>query len=99
MREGPIPFINPACGKPILYKALYGSIALCDNLHMATNLAIDDHLLTEVLKLGRFKTKRETVNTALQALWHNLRRKRIVKLAGKIDFDPSYDYKKERASR
>lgn len=82
-----------------LKEALYGARTLCNNLHMPTNLAIDDHLLKEVLKLGHFKTKRETVNTALLALLRNLRRKRIVKLAGKIDFDPSYDYKKERAAR
>jgi len=33
---------------------------------MATNLSIDERLLAEAKELGRFKTKRETVNTALQ---------------------------------
>jgi hypothetical protein len=33
---------------------------------MATNLAIDDGLLNLALELGGMKTKKDTVNTALQ---------------------------------
>ena len=32
---------------------------------MASNLAIDGQLLTQALELGHFKTKKETVNSAL----------------------------------
>jgi Arc/MetJ family transcription regulator len=32
---------------------------------MATNLAIDEALLLQAQEVGGFKTKRETVNTAL----------------------------------
>lgn len=66
---------------------------------MPTNLAIDDQLLLEARKLGKFKTKRETVNHALKAFVKSQRRKKILDLVGKIDFDPNYDYKKARARR
>lgn len=72
---------------------------MCDDLHMPTNLAIDDKLLKTALKLGGYKTKRETVNKALESFIQSHRRKGILKLMGKIDWDPDYNYKKERARR
>jgi Arc/MetJ family transcription regulator len=33
---------------------------------MATNLALDDSLLDEALKIGNLKTKKDTVTTALK---------------------------------
>lgn len=66
---------------------------------MATNLAIDDKKINEALKIGGFKTKRETVNSALDFFIKNKRRPRILKLAGAIDFEATYDYKKERQRR
>ena len=33
---------------------------------MATNLALDDNLLKLALKVGGFKTKKDTVNAALR---------------------------------
>ena len=45
---------------------------------MATNLAIDEKLLKEALKLGKFKTKRETVNEVLREfVKHKKRRVRF----------------------
>lgn len=63
---------------------------------MATNLDIDDKLLNEALQIGGRKTKRATVEEALQE--YVLRRKQleILKLFGKIDYDPSYNYKEQR---
>lgn len=63
---------------------------------MATNLAIDDTLLNEALKLGHFKSKKETVNTALKEFVQKRRQKDFVTLFGSIDFDPKYDYKRAR---
>ena len=63
---------------------------------MATNLAIDDKLLNEALKLGNFKSKKETVNTALKEFVQKRRQKDFVTLFGSIDFDPKYDYKRAR---
>ena len=66
---------------------------------MATNLAIDDALLTEALKEGDLKTKKDTVNEALREYIQKRRQKKILALFGTIDFDPTYDHKKGRTRR
>lgn len=63
---------------------------------MATNLAIDDKLLNEALKIGQFRSKKDTVNTALREFIQKRRQKDILNLFGSIDFDTKYDYKKAR---
>ena len=69
---------------------------MCINLHMATNLAIDDRLIEEARKSGKHKTKKEAVTTALQEYIQRHRQQRILADFGTIDFDPKYDYKEER---
>jgi Arc/MetJ family transcription regulator len=66
---------------------------------MPTNLAIDDKLLNEFVRIGKFKTKREAVNYALSAMVRAIKRKGILSLAGKIDFVPNYNYKNLRKQR
>lgn len=66
---------------------------------MATNLALDDNLLKQAMKLGHLRTKRETVNLALQEFIQRRKQKTILELAGKIDFREDWDYKKERIDR
>ncbi len=66
---------------------------------MPTNLAIDDKLLKEALKLGKFSSKKETVNQALGEFIQRRRRTKILDLMGKVDWDKDYDYKKERKKR
>ena len=39
---------------------------MCNNSHMATNLALDDKLIAEAQKAGRHRTKKDAVNGALQ---------------------------------
>ncbi len=63
---------------------------------MATNLAIDEKLLSEAKKLGQFPSKKETVNSALREFIERRRQMEIVKLFGTIDYDADYDYKKLR---
>ncbi len=65
---------------------------------MATNLAIDDNLLHKALELSGLRTKKDTVNLALKELADKRRRQEIIKLFGKMDPDPEYDYKKGRVS-
>lgn len=72
---------------------------MCNTLHMATNLAIDDGLLAEALAVGGHKTKKDTVNEALREYIQRRRQLEIVKLFGKVDFDPRYDYKRQRKRR
>jgi Arc/MetJ family transcription regulator len=66
---------------------------------MPTNLALDDKLLSEALRIGGQRSKRDTVNEALQEYIQRRKRRDFVKLFGTIDFDPTWDYKKARQKR
>jgi len=66
---------------------------------MPTNLAIDDRLLDHARSVGGYKTKRETVNEALREFIRRRERLSFLQLAGKIEYDPRYDYKKDRRAR
>jgi Arc/MetJ family transcription regulator len=63
---------------------------------MATNLAIDDRLLDEALRVGGQRTKKDTVTEALQEYIQRRKQVRILELFGKVDFDAKYDYKRQR---
>lgn len=65
-------------------------------LHMATNLAIDDRLLTEAQKIGGHRTKKATVTQALEEFIQHRKQVKILELFGTVEFDPKYDYKKQR---
>jgi len=69
---------------------------MCNTLHMATNLAIDDRLIEEARKSGKHKTKKDAVTTALREYIQRHRQRRILEAFGTFDFDPGYDYKAER---
>ena len=63
---------------------------------MATNLKIDDALLADALKLGGFKTKKETVNRALEEFVQHRRQMKVLEMEGQIEYFEDYDYKKAR---
>lgn len=63
---------------------------------MPTNLAIDDRLLNEARRLGKQRTKKDTVNEALREYVQRRKQARILGLFGTIEFDPTYDYKAQR---
>jgi hypothetical protein len=63
---------------------------------MASNLKINGALLTEVMKLGKHKSKRAAVDTALEHYRRSMRAEGLIKLFGTINYDPGYDYKAER---
>jgi Arc/MetJ family transcription regulator len=63
---------------------------------MATNLAIDDDLLRQAVRLGKQRTKRATVNEALREYVQRRQRLKAAELFGTVDFDPDFDYKAER---
>ena len=66
---------------------------------MATNLALDDGLVEEAKKLGKHNTKRAAVNEALAEYVARRKRRRILELFRKLDWDRKYDYKAERKRR
>ncbi|HHU14481.1 MAG: type II toxin-antitoxin system VapB family antitoxin [Kiritimatiellae bacterium] len=63
---------------------------------MVTNLQLDGRLIAEAARLGKHRTKEEAVTQALTEYVQNLRQEGILDLFGSIDFDPSYDYKRQR---
>jgi Arc/MetJ family transcription regulator len=64
---------------------------------MATNLALDDNLINEAQRIGKHRTKKEAVTTALQEYIAHQKQLEVRDLFGRIDFDPAYDYKKARS--
>ena len=74
---------------------------MCGNLEgtIATNLAIDQRLLERALRAGRHRTKRATVNEALEEYIKRRGRLRAIKAFGTIEFDPKFRYKRARAKR
>ncbi len=63
---------------------------------MPTNLAIDDALLEEALRVGGRRTKRDTVNEALAEYVQRRKRRGFARLFGTVEFRPDWDYKKDR---
>jgi hypothetical protein len=66
---------------------------------MPTNLAIDDRLIEEAQKLGRHRTKKDAVTAALDEYIQRRKQQDILPLFGTIEYDRSYDYKKERTRK
>lgn len=69
---------------------------MCNYLHMATNLAIDEELLERAQKAGGHRTKKATVSEALVEYIHKREQARTIELFHKIQFDSGYNYKKQR---
>ncbi len=66
---------------------------------MPTNLNINDALLEKAVLLGKHKSKKEAVNTALEEYIKLRNQMRIKDLFNTIDYDKSYNYKKQRAKK
>jgi Arc/MetJ family transcription regulator len=63
---------------------------------LATNLQLDDRLIEKAVKLGKHKTKRAAVTQALKEYVEHLEQQKLLALFGNLDYDPEYDYKKQR---
>ena len=72
---------------------------MCENLHMATNLALDDKLIEEAQEVGHHRTKKDAVTAALAEYVKRHRQQKIIEAFGTVDFDPHYDYKADRRRR
>lgn len=66
---------------------------------MATNLQINTNLLEEAQRVGGFKTKRETVDQALDEFIRRRKRLRLLELQNGIEYESAHDYKKGRQKR
>jgi Arc/MetJ family transcription regulator len=66
---------------------------------MRTNIELDDALMAEAFRLTTAKTKKELLHQALETLIQTRKKKNLLDLAGKIQFNDDYDYKALRANR
>lgn len=66
---------------------------------MATNLSVDDSLIEEAVRLGKFKSKQDAINAALAEYVRRHKQASILELAGKVEYYPDYDYKKARRQK
>jgi Arc/MetJ family transcription regulator len=62
---------------------------------MRTNIDIDDDLMEEAQRLSGLKTKKAVVREGLQALIRQKRRRKILDLAGKVEWVGNLDDMRE----
>jgi putative antitoxin of VapBC-like toxin-antitoxin system len=63
---------------------------------MPTNLALDDSLIEEAVKVGNHRTKKEAVTAALHEYVNARKRREILDWVGKVDYYDDYDPKQLR---
>ncbi len=63
---------------------------------VATNLDLDPALIEEAVAVGGRRTKKEAVTEALREYIARRRQAQITGLFGTVEYDPKYDYKKQR---
>jgi hypothetical protein len=66
---------------------------------MATNLSLDPALLDLALEVSGERTKKAAVTRALEEFIARRRQKRLLELMGALEWDTSYDYKRERSRK
>ena len=72
---------------------------LCEALCMATNIDLDEQLVQKAMRLGALRTKKETVNLALEEFVRRREQLKVMELFGTVDYDDSFDYKAQREIR
>ena len=65
---------------------------------MATNLALDDNLIQEALRVSGHRTKKAAVTHALEEYIQRRKQRAILDLFGKIDLLPAVMMKRRRAA-
>ena len=63
---------------------------------MATNLDLDPALVDEAVAVGGRRTKKEAVTEALREYIARRRQAQVTRLFGTVDYDPKYNYKRQR---
>ena len=66
---------------------------------MATNLDLDPALLDEALAVGGRAAKKEAVTEALKEYIGRRRQAKVTRLFGTLQYDPAYNYKRQRKRR
>lgn len=63
---------------------------------MATNIELNENLLSKAMMLGGMRTKKEAVNEALSEYVQRREQLKVLDFLGTVELDPDYDYKKQR---
>jgi hypothetical protein len=66
---------------------------------MSIEIATEDSLIAEAMRLGGHQSREAVVKAALEAYVRHQRQLEVISHFGTIDFDETYDYKKERQAR
>ena len=66
---------------------------------MRTNIDINDNLLKEAFLVSQARRKKDIIHEALREYIRLKKRKDLTELAGSIEFQEGYDYKKSRETR
>lgn len=66
---------------------------------MATNIQLDEDLISEAQKLGNHASKRATVEDALREYVQRRKQMEVIQLFGQIDYEKGHDYKAARKRR
>lgn len=64
---------------------------------MATNLHLDPDLIERAFALSGAPTKKAAVTAALREFIARREQGRLLELFAKLEWDPAYDYKRERS--
>ncbi len=65
---------------------------------MATNVALDDKLIAEAVRIGGHRTKKAAVTQALTEYIERRKQRALVDLFGKIDLLPATEMKRQRGA-
>lgn len=63
---------------------------------MATNIELNETLLSKAMTLGGMRTKKEAVNQALAEYVQRREQLKVLDFFGKVELRQDYDYKKQR---
>ncbi|MBC8327087.1 MAG: type II toxin-antitoxin system VapB family antitoxin [Verrucomicrobia subdivision 3 bacterium] len=63
---------------------------------MNTNIELNSELLAKAKKISGLRTKKDVVNHALAEFVQREEQRKITGLFGTVEYDPDYDYKRER---
>lgn len=66
---------------------------------MATNLSLDPKLIERALEVSGERTKKAAVTRALEEFIARRRRKSLIDLMGKLEWDDGYDHKRDRSRK
>ena len=66
---------------------------------MSVSVEVDEGLVAQAMKIGKFGFKKEAVHAALKEYLARHGQAGILELFGKVEYDQGYDYKKLRSRK